>query len=457
MMAAVVRPALFVVAVVLCCVCGCAAATTEGIGDEEQVIVALQKAKGKALEAKEAVNEAKSKVEAIKQATVQFEAEAKTALQAATALNAAVKEKTGNKLADIDGVAGLVNTAKDTTNTSFKCVILIGKKVTEAVEATTRAGQLFTAAQNSAGSAQEEVDEVLSEEAERAQKAFEDLSEVLSALKLAQNSAEETKNAATKDGAAFKAMDSAEKAYKSVNDETAVKPSTVTQELTEAAKEAVGFTTAAVGHAEKASSAVNEASKQASNAVSSAESRLKDIEVALKLLKPREKVPDASPEDAHPAQLPRPGEAREVAPGHGLPQDSLRSTSTSEKSSDHQLTDVSLESTTETHAPGTTEAQGPQDSVSESPKELGGITTTSGSGTSGTEDDTTRGSTVSAQGPNAADNSRKTDAADKNAPDTNANNPLQGIASADSSVSPLWVRTPLLLVVVGVLGLLVVC
>ncbi|KEG05754.1 hypothetical protein DQ04_18731010, partial [Trypanosoma grayi] len=133
MMAAVGRPALFVVAVVLCCVCGCAAAPAEGIGDEEQVIVALQKARDKAVEAKNAVNEAKSEVGAIKQATEQFKAVAQSASEAATALNAAVKDKTDGETNNLDGVAGLADTAVNTTKKSYEAVGLIWQKVTDAV------------------------------------------------------------------------------------------------------------------------------------------------------------------------------------------------------------------------------------------------------------------------------------------------------------------------------------
>ncbi|KEG07365.1 hypothetical protein DQ04_10021010 [Trypanosoma grayi] len=64
--------------------------------------------------------------------------------------------------------------------------------------------------------------------------------------------------------------------------------------------------------------------------------------------------------------------------------------------------------------------------------------------------------TVSPQEHNAADKSKETDAADANAPGSTADTTVRDAWSADSSVSPSWVRTPLLLVV-GVLGLLAVC
>ncbi|KEG08771.1 hypothetical protein DQ04_06471000 [Trypanosoma grayi] len=77
-------------------------------------------------------------------------------------------------------------------------------------------------------------------------------------------------------------------------------------------------------------------------------------------------------------------------------------------------------------------------------------------GATGAAPETTGATPATPQEHNAADKSKDTDAAGANSPDSTADVTLCDVWSADGSVGPSRVRTPLLLVV-GVLGLLAAC
>ncbi|KEG08705.1 hypothetical protein DQ04_06611040 [Trypanosoma grayi] len=402
MMAAVVRPALFVVAVVLCCVCGCAAATAEGIGDEEQVIVALQNARKKALDAQDAVIDSKKAVDAIKEATDSFKSLADKASNAAAELHKKVKGMNDGET-NIAGVDSLAKTAMDAAKASHESVTSIEKNVNKAVGVTTNAGKLLTESERMAGSAAAGEKVVISREAGLVQAAFKRLLDVLSVLKEVQNRAEEATSAATKDGAAFNAMGSGEKAYKCATDTTSCTLSAAVKQLKTIADEAVTFTKAAADHAETASSAAIKASGHAANAVSSAESQLQQITATVKVLKPRKKEPAEPSHDESNSQ--------------SLPQVPSSSTSTGDKPSDQQQAD-----TTATHTTQSTSVPSEEKTATESLE-------------------------------NAA--SQAADAP-LTPPKSDVQNTLSDARNTDSSVCPPWARTPLLLVV-GVLGVLAVC
>ncbi|KEG07943.1 hypothetical protein DQ04_08421030 [Trypanosoma grayi] len=404
MMAAVGRPALFVVAVVLCCVCGCAA--TPAVGDrkqrKEEVALDLKQAKGKVDQTRNALKEAKSKVDAINSATEQFKAAAGKASEAAAALDHKVKAVVNIEQNNIAAVSDLAKTAMNTAKASHESVASIGNEVTKAVDATATARKLLAEAQGLARSTAAEPVEGISTEAKLAQDAFVQLSEMLTALTQTQNSAGEAKKAATTSDDALKASNSAKKAYDYVKDKNPSTPSTLTEDLKKAVEEAVKSAKAAVADAAAASSAATEVSKHAEKAVKTAESQLGQIEAALKELKTPEKDPEDSTEDPQTPSPPPSEPSHDEAQGQSLQQDPLSTTSTGEKPSDEQDA---------------------------------GTTTT----------DTEKSSSVPSEQKTAAKPMK-----------SNANNPLQGIPSADTSASPSWVRTPLLLVV-GVLGLLAVC
>ncbi|KEG05428.1 hypothetical protein DQ04_22091000, partial [Trypanosoma grayi] len=330
---AVGRPALFVVAVVLCCVCGCAATTAEGIGDEEQVILALQKAREKAVEAKEAVNAAKSKVDAVKSATKQFETEARTASLAASKLNEKVEGKTGNIQQEIIAeLVGLANSAKATTNTSHASVALIVQKVKEAGEATTWAKELFTEAQGMADSATASGVEDISNEAKLAHKAFGKPSEVLTALSHVDSSAEKAKIAASQGTNAYLALNRADLALILLNEMKNNSGSSNTpKEIVTLAKEAENFAKNAVNDAALVPAAAIEAAKHAEDAVARTDLWLKQIDDAMRVLAKEDGKPEVPPVISQlppppPPPLP-PGPSGEETDSQGLPQDPLSSTS----------------------------------------------------------------------------------------------------------------------------------
>ncbi|KEG05564.1 hypothetical protein DQ04_20461000 [Trypanosoma grayi] len=186
MMAAVGRPALFVVAVVLCCVCGCAAATAEAIGDEEQVIVSLQNAKKKAVQARNAVG-------TIKKATDNFNTEAEKASEKATELQGKVKNRKDDQLEDIAEVTRLAKDVLSATNTSHESLVSLCKNVGEAVESTTNAETLFTKARGMAGSAMKEVNEAITNKAKLAEGEFKNLLNVLKGFSAGQKCSEVAK------------------------------------------------------------------------------------------------------------------------------------------------------------------------------------------------------------------------------------------------------------------------
>ncbi|KEG07670.1 hypothetical protein DQ04_09141040 [Trypanosoma grayi] len=418
MMAAVGRPALFVVAVALCCMGGCAAAPAEsGSKQRRGVLVELEDARKKAVDAQNAVNDAMNAVVEIKQATDNFKTAADKASKAATELNKKVKEKDNGELKDTANVATLANDALTATKKSHESVGLLCKKTTEAVEATTRAGTLFTEAEGMAGGASDNVGKVATKEAKRAPDVIVKLSEVLTALKQAQKCSEEAKKAATTEGNAFYAMNSADEGLGFLKEITAPKPLSVTKELKDATEKIADLTKAAVKGADGALAAVKEVSGHADKAVKSAESLLKDIDVALQALKTRENESEVSPSDAD-SPPPSPSEpSQDEAQGQSLQQEPLSSSSTGEKPSDQQEA-------------GTAAA------------------------------DTEKSPSVPSEEKTAAESleNAASQAADAPLipPNINVHNTLSDARRVDSSVSPPWVRTPLLLVA-GVLGLLAVC
>ncbi|KEG06705.1 hypothetical protein DQ04_12661000 [Trypanosoma grayi] len=352
----------------------------------------MKQAKGKVAEARNALNEVKNKVDTVKSATEQFKAAAQAASQAAAALYEKVKEAANIEKNKITEVASLANKAVSTTKTSHESVALLCKKVKEAGEATTRAGNLVADAQGMSRSAAADADEVVSKEAELAQKAFEKLLVVLRGLSGAQKCSEETKEDATTEAYAFNAMNSAKEAFGFFKEETPKAPLIVTEGLQNAAKKAADLAKDAAGDAAAASSTAKEASGHAENTVKSAEAWLGQIEDSLKPLKKQEKGPESSP----------PEPSQDESHSQSLTQDPLASSSTGGKPSDQQKADT-------------------------------------------TATDTEKSSSVPSE-VNRDTNSIK----------SNVHNTLSDVRRTDSSVSPPWVRTPLLLVV-GVLGLLAVC
>ncbi|KEG06482.1 hypothetical protein DQ04_13711000 [Trypanosoma grayi] len=346
----------------------------------------------------------------------------------------------------------LVKGAKDTTNTSYKSAGFLWEKVKEVEKATADASKLFTDAQGMAGSAAVGAKGTPSREVELVLAAFVKPSEVLTSLSQTRSSAENAHKAAAMDLNVFIAVYSAEDALALLEKNPAESPVLVTKELKEATSNAALFAEAAVGHVEAASTAADKASEHAEKAITSAGSWLEQIEAALKRLKERPKGSKHTPDASQPPPLKPAVQTKDALDNRDL----LRSVSTAMKTSDNQKANMSPASTPTKHNPGSPKARREVGDVSDTPKELADNTERSETGTRGSEDDTTRASTVSAQGLSAADSSKETDAAGKNAPETDAHNTLQDIRSMDSSVSPPWVRTPLLLVA-GVLGLLAVC
>ncbi|KEG06430.1 hypothetical protein DQ04_13961000, partial [Trypanosoma grayi] len=331
MMAAVGRPALFVVAVVLCCVCGCAAATTEGIGGQgkEAVALELENARKKTVDAQKAVNDANNAVVAIKQATDKFKTAADNALNKATELNKKVEE---NKVAQQENpakVASLANDILGATKASYESLGSLCDNVRQAVEATTNAETLFMAAQKTPRSAAKEVDEVIRKAENLAEDEFKKLSADLKKLSEGQKCSEEAKKAVTKEVNAFYAMKSAEEGLDFLKEITAKQTSIEIEKLKTAAKTATDVATAAVKGAAAALVDAIQASGHADKAVMSANSLLKDIDVALQAVTKREKEPEASPSDAD-------SPSQDEAQGQSIPQEPLSSTSTGEKPSDQQ-------------------------------------------------------------------------------------------------------------------------
>ncbi|KEG05264.1 hypothetical protein DQ04_24421000 [Trypanosoma grayi] len=107
-------------------------------------------------------------------------------------------------------------------------------------------------------------------------------------------------------------------------------------------------------------------------------------------------------------------------------------------------------------APNPTEGAGSPSDTSK--KKSDEISSTRVRGNTGGDTDKASTSTVSTQAHSATQSREEKDdaGAPLTGPNSNADTTLRDVWSADSSVSPSWVRTPLLLVV-GVLGLLAVC
>ncbi|KEG05753.1 hypothetical protein DQ04_18731000 [Trypanosoma grayi] len=253
-----------------------------------------------------------------------------------------------------------------------------------------------------ARSAAGDPDVVISTEAARVLQAFEKLPGVVTKLSDAERTADKLYTDVSSAGNAVFAIDSAEIASKCLDKNTASTSLSVIQELKKAANEAVELTQAAVEDAENASRAAEEASKHAGDALNSAESQLEQIDAALKALKKREKEPESSSADVQAAPPPPSESPDDESHSQSLPQDPPSSTSTAEKPSTQQKAGTTATDT----------AQSPSE-----PSEKA-----------------TAAESIENNGPNTLSDARNT----------------------DSSVSPSWVRTPLLLVV-GVLGLLAVC
>ncbi|KEG05394.1 hypothetical protein DQ04_22461000, partial [Trypanosoma grayi] len=335
--AAVGRPALFVVAVVLCCVCGCAAAPDVSDNGEDPVIVNMKQAKEKAIKAKEAVDEAKKAVDAVKSATEQFKTAAETASLAADKLNEKVK-KGGNidKEDTVDGVTSLANKAESTTRTSHKSFVSLCEKVKEAADSTKKAETLLKEAEGMAGSAANDADGVISKGAKHTKIEIVKLSEELSSLTKSQKCSEEAEGDEKKKGNAFQALKNAEKVYTSVQPQTASTSLTVTQQQKNDAEEAAKLAKAAAGDAAAASSSAGRSADYAGKAVSSAESWLGQVEAALQAVNKLQEEPEHLPAADQPPPLSPSELSKDESQSQSLQQDPLSSTSNGGKTSDQQ-------------------------------------------------------------------------------------------------------------------------
>ncbi|KEG05559.1 hypothetical protein DQ04_20511000 [Trypanosoma grayi] len=377
-----------------------------------------QKGKDKVDKAKTALNDVRRNVEAIKQATVSFKAEADKAAKAATDLNGNVGENTVAQQENAAKVTSLAKEVLSATKTSHKSVTSLCEKVMQAEKATTNAEKLLTEAEGIAGSAADNVEEVITKKAKLAREEFEKLSAVLKELSGAQKCSEEAKKTLTNEVNAFYAMKSAEEALGFSNEITAQTLSTGIKDLKAAAKKATDLATAAVNGASAASNAADKATGNADTAVKSAELWLEEIEAALKALQNPQKKSDVSPEDSQSSSHQPSEPSQDEAHSQSLPPDPPSSTSTDEKPSGQQKA-----GTTMTDTEQSTSVPSEEKTVAESLEN------------------------AASQAADAPPTPSKSD----------AQNTLSDAPSRDSSVSPPWVRTPLLLVVVGVLGLLAVC
>ncbi|KEG05471.1 hypothetical protein DQ04_21631000, partial [Trypanosoma grayi] len=191
MMAAVGRPALFVVAVVLCCVCGCAATPAEGISGQrrEEVALDLKQAKEKAVEAKNLVTDAKREADAVKSATEQLKAAAATASAAAVELNNTVKaciDANGK----IEDVIRLADEAKKKSEDASDLVDAVVVGVAKILNRTAEAEKLGKESQVASRSAARKANAKVADLAEQASEKAE---EVITLLSLTQASAELTR------------------------------------------------------------------------------------------------------------------------------------------------------------------------------------------------------------------------------------------------------------------------
>ncbi|KEG08707.1 hypothetical protein DQ04_06611060, partial [Trypanosoma grayi] len=205
MMAAVGRPALFVVAVALWCVCGCAAAPD--VSDRKQrkeaevhflnvekkkaVLTYLNEAKKKALKVQEAVKEARSEVDGIKKEKAQMMAEVNEASTAAIELNKKVKMDTNLQRENIGIVirlAGDAESKSDVAYESFDALLKgVAKILNKISEAEKLAGESELASSDAATEANTNVVALAEEASEKAQAVMKWLSQTQDTYRLARN------------------------------------------------------------------------------------------------------------------------------------------------------------------------------------------------------------------------------------------------------------------------------
>ncbi|KEG10532.1 hypothetical protein DQ04_03611070 [Trypanosoma grayi] len=465
MMAAVGRPALFVVAVVLCCVCGCAAAPDVSVSAQRKeaevhflnvekkkaVLTYLNEAKKKALKVQEAVKEARNEVDGIKNSKEQLTAEVKKASVAAVELNKKMKgyEKLKREnIADVVLSLGeVVPKFEKASNLSNALLMGVAKILSKATEAEKWALESELASSNAAIKANTNV-------AALAEEASEKAGEVKKLLAQAQAGDQSARvNGAWKEYSRY-AAEKAKEALKYAKQKNGVLWNGWSDQdkLNDFVDHAQQSAEKAVEGATKDLNAANKVLELVERAAKSFELWLNKIDIALDAVANPKTESNPLSTSGKPSRLPVP--APEASHGHASHHGEPRSTVPVINPSEKQQTDSVAGSTPVSGRP---EPQRPLSDAPDTPKEeLHAIPATTVSSVSRSGTGATETSSGTAQGPNAADSGEETEATGINAPESNAHNTLQDIMSADSSVSPSWVRTPLL-VVVGGMGLLAVC